>query len=106
VKALRARGISCRACTRQGIYRNRNDIVGVESMKCDVTYVSTIEGAVKGASSVIFAASASKERGTPAVVDNAGLVAVSRACIDAKVRQLVVVSSGAVTKPSSPYSYP
>jgi NAD(P)H-binding len=102
VKALQARGLSCRACTRQGVYRDGNDLERVESMKCDVTDFSTIENAGKGASAVIFAASASKGGGTPAVVDNAGLVAVAKACIDAKVKHLVIVSSGAVTKPSSP----
>ena len=102
VKALQARGIPSRACTRQGFYRDGNNLQGVESMKCDVTDVSTIERVVKGASAVIFAASASKEGGTPAAVDNAGLVAVAKACIDAKVPQLVIVSSGAVSKPSSP----
>jgi len=61
VKALQARGIPSRACTRQGVYRDGNDLKGVESMKCDVTDASTIEQAVKGASAVIFAASASKE---------------------------------------------
>jgi hypothetical protein len=102
VKALRARGISCRACTRQGEYRDGSDLEGIESCKCDVTDVSAIEKAVNGASSVIFAASASKGGGTPAVVDNEGLVAVAKACISANVGQLVIVSSGAVTKPSSP----
>jgi nucleoside-diphosphate-sugar epimerase len=102
VKALQARGILARACTRQGVYRDGNNLKGVESMKCDVTDASTIEQVVNGASSVIFAASASKDGGTPAAVDNAGLVAVAKACIDAKVKQLVIVSSGAVSKPSSP----
>jgi len=102
VKALQARGIPSRACTRQGVYRDGNDLKGVESMKCDVTDVSTIGQVVQGASAVIFAASASKEGGTPAAVDNAGLVAVAKACIEAKVKQLVIVSSGAVSKPSSP----
>lgn len=102
VKALQKRSIPVRACTRTGQYRDGNSLKGVESLRCDVTDVSTIAPIVKGASGVIFAASASKEGGTPAVVDNAGLVAVANACIDAKVKQLVIVSSGAVTKPSSP----
>ena len=96
VKALRARGISCRACARQGEYRDGNDLEGIESCK------SAIEKAVYGASSVVFTASASKGGGTPTVVDNAGLVAVANACISANVGQLVIVSSGAVTKPGSP----
>lgn len=102
VKALQDRGIAARACTRTGVYRDGPDRKGVEALKCDVTDASTIAPVVKGASAVIFAASASKEGGTPSVVDNAGLVAVAKACIDAKVKQLVIVSSGAVTKPSSP----
>jgi hypothetical protein len=35
-------------------------------------------------------------------VDKAGLIAVARACIQAKVPRLVIVSSGSVTKPLSP----
>ena len=37
-------------------------------------------------------------------VDKAGLVAVARACVAARVPRLVVVSSGSVTKPLSPVS--
>lgn len=102
VKALQARSVSVRACTRGGNFKGGNNLPGVESLICDVTDKSTIEPVVKGASAVIFAASASKEGGTPAVVDNEGLVSVAKACIDAKVKQLVIVSSGAVTKPDSP----
>ncbi len=96
VKALGARGISCRACTRQGEYRDGNDLEGIES--CE----SAIVKALNGASSVIFVASASKGGGTTTVADNAGLVAVANACISANVGQLVIVLSGAVTKPGSP----
>ena len=113
---------SIRACSRTGIILHRrpegggggdgttaaaaaasdtNGVV-VEEWLCDVTNESTIAPVVNGASAVIFAASASKQGGTPALVDNAGLVAVAKACIDAKVPQLIIVSSGAVTKPSSP----
>ena len=69
-----------------------------------MTDVFAIEKKVNGASSVIFAASAFTGGGTPAVVDNSGLVAVAvaNACISANVGQLVIVSSGAVTKPGSP----
>ncbi len=38
-----SRGLGCRACTRQGVYRDGNDLERVESMKCDVTDFSTIE---------------------------------------------------------------
>ncbi|CAB9507324.1 Complex I intermediate-associated protein 30 domain containing protein [Seminavis robusta] len=102
VKALQARSVSVRACTRTGEYRDGDSVKGVVSLACDVTDPSTIAPAVKGASAVIFAASASKEGGAPSSVDNAGLVSVAKACIDAQVKQLVIVSSGAVSKPSSP----
>ena len=71
-------------------------------MSCDVTNLSTIESAVEGSRAVIFAASASKQGGTAAAVDNEGLANVAKACIAAKVPSLVIVSSGAVTKPDSP----
>lgn len=101
VKALQARSVPVRACTRTGQFRDEN-AKGVESFVCDVTKEETIAPVVKGANAVIFAASASKEGGTPAVVDNAGLGSVAKACIDAKVKILVIVSSGAVTMPNSP----
>ena len=101
VQALQSRSVSVRACSRTGAFRGETG-PNVEARVCDVADASTIAPVVAGASAVIFAASASKEGGTPAVVDNAGLVAVAQACIDAKVKQLVIVSSGAVTKPSSP----
>lgn len=101
VKALQSRSVPVRACSRTGVFRGETG-PKVELRVCDVADASTIAPVVAGASAVIFAASASKEGGTPAVVDNAGVAAVARACIEAKVKQLVIVSSGAVTKPSSP----
>ncbi len=71
-------------------------------MPCDVTIPSTIQSAIEGSRAVIFAASASKQGGTAKAVDNEGLVNVAKACIAAKVPSLVIVSSGAVTKPDSP----
>jgi nucleoside-diphosphate-sugar epimerase len=35
-------------------------------------------------------------------VDKLGVINVAKACIDLKVKRLVIVSSGAVTKPLSP----
>lgn len=87
---------------------NKDDVVTSSNSKllkelvCDVTVPSTVETAVAGARGVVFAASASKQGGPPSAVDNAGLVGVAKACIDSKVPHLVIVSSGAVTKPSSP----
>jgi uncharacterized protein YbjT (DUF2867 family) len=71
-------------------------------MACDVTDPFAVKLACEGTRAVIFAASASKQGGSPSVVDNLGLVNVAKACIEANVPHLVVVSSGAVTKPASP----
>ena len=101
-------GISTLATSRGGVYNAKEDVVTtsnaklLKEMACDVTVPSTIEAAVTGSRGVVFAASASKQGGTPAAVDNMGLTSVAKACIDAKVPHLVIVSSGAVTKPSSP----
>ena len=101
-----ANGRSVRACTRSGDF-DALELLGtstslVKPGKTDVTQPASLPPSVAGASLVIFAASASKSGGPPASVDNAGLVNTARACVDAKVPRLVVVSSGAVTKPSSP----
>lgn len=101
-------GISTVATSRGGVYNAKEDVVTnsnaklLKEMVCDVTVPSTIGAAVTGSRGVVFAASASKQGGTPAAVDNMGLTSVAKACIDAKVPHLVIVSSGAVTKPSSP----
>jgi uncharacterized protein YbjT (DUF2867 family) len=94
VKALLARSTPVVACTRSG-----NDL-GLESKllstkPCDVVDRGQCDAAVKGAAAVIFAASASKQGGAPAAVDNAGLVNVAEACLAGGVPRLVV-SSGAV----------
>eukprot|EP00980_Cylindrotheca_fusiformis_P002238 scaffold517_cov119-Cylindrotheca_fusiformis.AAC.21 len=103
VQELLQRNFPVRATSRSGIY---NEAQGenklLESLACDVTKPSTVEAAVRGTRAVIFAASASKTGGTPAQVDNDGLVNVAKACIAAKVPHLVIVSSGSVTKPDSP----
>ena len=96
------------ATSRGGVYNAKEEVVTnsnaklLKEMVCDVTVPSTIEAAVTASRGVVFAASASKQGGTPAAVDNLGLTSVAKACIDAKVPHLVIVSSGAVTKPSSP----
>ena len=104
------KGIPVRATSRSGIYYENEDDPDNKKKKntlliptvCDVTIPSTIETAVTGSRAVIFAASPSKAGGTPAQVDNDGLVNVAKACIAAKVPHLVIVSSGGVSKPDSP----
>jgi len=107
IGACLARGINVVATSRGGEYTGvynteDNKEKGLQNKVCDVTIPSTISSALKGSRAVIFAASSSKAGGTPAAVDNLGLVNVAKACIDLKIPHLVIVSSGAVTKPDSP----
>lgn len=108
VSYLLSKGMAVRATSRGGEYNAKDTIQGASSKKllqemvCDVTVPSSVTSAVANTRAVVFAASASKAGGPPSAVDNAGLVAVAKASIDAKVPHLVIVSSGAVTKPSSP----
>eukprot|EP00986_Skeletonema_menzelii_P013067 scaffold7403_cov132-Skeletonema_menzelii.AAC.3 len=105
VKYLLAANEPVRATSRTGEYNDAASVpegAMLEQLVCDVTDPKSIQLACAGTSAVIFAASASKNGGTPSAVDNAGLVNVAKACIDANVPHLVVVSSGAVTKPTSP----
>jgi|AntRauTorckE5430_2_1112549.scaffolds.fasta_scaffold00301_6 uncharacterized protein YbjT (DUF2867 family) len=107
VGACLARGINVVATSRGGEYTGvynteENKDKGIQSKVCDVTIPSTVLSAIKGSRAVIFAASSSKAGGTPAAVDNLGLVNVAKACIEYQIPHLVVVSSGAVTKPDSP----
>ena len=107
VVALLDRGAAVRATTRSGSLsgalsdRASNSELLTERV-CDVTRPDTVVSAVRGCGAVIFAASSSKGGGAPSAVDNGGLVAVARACLDEGVPHLVVVSSGAVTRPASP----
>ena len=105
VKYLVAKNMPVRASSRTGDYNDAESIptkAAFEKMTCDVTDPSAVKLACAGTRAVIFAASASKQGGTPSAIDNAGLVNVAKACIEANVPHLVVVSSGAVTKPASP----
>ena len=102
VQACLSRSLPVRATSRGGTYRGEKGSGLLKEMVCDVTDSKSVETAVKGTRAVIFAASASKEGGTAAQVDNLGLVTVAEACLAAKVPHLVIVSSGAVTQPNSP----
>jgi len=73
----------------------------------DVTKPETLNAAITGARGVIFAASQSKDlkdldtARLQAAVDNEGLFNTARACVDAKVKRLVIVSCGAVSQPDN-----
>ena len=71
-------------------------------MAGDVTKIETLDNVLQGSYAAIFAASASKEGGSAMDVDKNGLINVAKACIRNKVPRLIIVSSGAVTRPLSP----
>ena len=109
VGACLSRNIPVCATSRSGIYSGTYSSATTTSastllstLPCDVTIPSTIKSAIDGSRAVIFAASASKKGGTASAVDNIGLVNVAKACIDAKIPNLIIVSSGGVSKPDSP----
>jgi len=100
-------GYGVRACTRGDITTDKlgsaeypADDVDLRT-GVDVTKPETLKEAVEGAGAVIFAASASQKGGNAAIVDCVGVENIAKACIDAKVERLVIVSSCAVTRPDS-----
>ena len=105
------RDIETVAITRTGLFdavtslRSATKSSQIDKLKvraADVTDPATLVQALKGVDACIFAASASKEGGTADEVDRTGLINVALACLENNVPRLVVVSSGAVTKPWSP----
>lgn len=71
------------------------------AVSADVTKAETLDAAVSDASAVVFAASASSKGGNAKDVDFLGLENVAKECIRCKVPRLVVISSGAITRPDS-----
>lgn len=108
VQQLLAQGKCVRALSYQPFEYDKKDIpsgVDVSSLLTyaigDVTKPETLSPAIKGASAVIFAASASKNGGKAQAVDCDGVENIARSCIAEKIPRLLVISSGAVTKPDS-----
>jgi nucleoside-diphosphate-sugar epimerase len=87
VESLSKRGVSVRPSSR--------------SEGTDVTKIETLAAAIEGASSVIFAASASRKGGSAQQVDFLGVQNVAKECVRLKIPRLVVISSGAITRPKS-----
>lgn len=84
------------------VYRSQTTLEGnIITYTGDVTKPESLDDAIKGADVVIFAASASKNGGNAASVDNNGLYNTAVESIKFKVPKLVVISSGAVTRPNS-----
>jgi uncharacterized protein YbjT (DUF2867 family) len=95
--------ISVNAVTRNGTLSSEFlKPSAVKVLQGDVRDVNSLLPAFKGVDAVIFAASASKEGGKAAEIDNQGLVNCGIACKQMNVKRIVVVSSGAVSKPYSP----
>lgn len=82
-----------RSVPKNSVYSN--------SAIADVTDIQSLENVLKGASVVIFAASASKDGGSAEKVDYFGLKNVAEEVVRLKVPRLVVISSAAITKPAS-----
>ena len=100
-KQLAAQNLHVRAVTRtaRSVLEETSDYVTYASG--DVTDLASITNAVKDASGVIFAASASKKGGDAAHVDYLGVANTAKACIANQVPKLAIISSLAVTRPQS-----
>lgn len=97
------KGFEVRSVTRKGFDGNISSSNSYfKNICCDITKLSVeLNEAIQGSDAVIFAASASSKGGNAQQVDKGGLINVARLCIDNKVPRLVIISSGAVTKPYS-----
>lgn len=110
VKYAAENGWDVVAATRNGSFPSLTTDVEEEARgrvttkQCSVTSsMAEITNAIDGAESVIFAASSSKDGGSPQEIDRDGCIKVARACLSSKsVKRYVVVTSGAVSKPYSP----
>lgn len=99
------KGLPVKAITTSGVFNTEGLEVDTKKLTNLAASVKDLEGlkvALQGCDAAIFTASASKTGGTPQEVDRDGLINVAKACIANQVPRLVVVSSGAVTKPLSP----
>ena len=77
------------------------NVIAASRDVADVTRIESLESVLKGASSVIFACSASRKGGNAEQVDKIGVSNVARECVRLGVPRLVVISSGAITRPDS-----
>jgi len=97
---LASKKLYVRAVTRNG--RSIVESPFVSSVAADVTKLNdALLNSMKGGSGAIFAASASKNGGDAAHVDYLGAYNTAEAAITNKIPKLVVISSGAVTRPTS-----
>ncbi|KAK3245066.1 hypothetical protein CYMTET_45347, partial [Cymbomonas tetramitiformis] len=88
-----------------GLSLSGEELACIVAKKGDVCDLSSLAETLVGASGAIFVASASKGA-SPFDVDRDGAINVARACISSRVPRFVLVTSGGVSKPSSPiYKY-
>eukprot|EP00752_Nemacystus_decipiens_P006971 g6254.t1 len=101
VEGLVKRGKAVKAVTRTGDFSLDAGGALLTTAAGDVTKADALKQALAGCSAVLFCASASKKGGNAEAVDYQGVLNTAQACVDLGVPRLVVVSSGAVTKPDS-----
>ena len=110
VKYAAENGYEVIAATRSGDFPYLTEIkeeyrknVRVKKCSINTSTMAEISNAIDGCYACIFAASSSKDGGTPQEIDRDGCVRVARACLSSQtVKRYVVVTSGAVSKPYSP----
>lgn len=98
------KGWKTTAVTRSGVYNNDEwNGEKVITVVADITKDDeALKSAIKSSKACVFAASASKEGGSPQQIDKNALIQIAKLCIELKVPRLVIISSGAVSKPFSP----
>eukprot|EP01039_Chlorochromonas_danica_P002731 gene2731-2982_t len=103
VDNLREGGVPVRPTLRDTSKDTFSSLGGsvLPTVYADVTKPESLSEAIAGASTVIFAASASKKGGNAQQVDFQGVSNVAKECVRLRIPRLVVISSGAVTKPNS-----
>jgi len=98
----------CIASSRSGNFLgeiNPSSNTQFQTAAIDVTSYDSIASVISNKSNnvgaVLFAASASTKGGDAYSVDKDGVINAAKACIDCNIPRLVVVSSGAVSRPDS-----
>lgn len=102
IAVLGAGGKTGRLCAEQ-LRKAGRPVAALSRAEADVARASAEElaEAIRGASAVIFAASASSKGGNAGQVDEEGAVKAAKACALAGVPKYVLISSGGVARPGS-----
>jgi len=102
VEELVSKGQPVKALTRTGTFDHvQSPLVTVE--RADVTNIGELKQHLDGCKAAIFAAAYSRNAGNdPSEIDNQGLANTATVAKEVGLDRVVVVSSGAVTRPYSP----